>query len=69
MSAQLHLIMVGWWQHEPLNIVMNALDNHGFEAWRRLTNLCEPETASRFRGLLRELLGPPGPNIDGFTIP
>ena len=32
MSAQLHLILVGVLREEPVNIVINAPNNHGFEA-------------------------------------
>ena len=32
MSAQLHLIVVGVLREELLNMVINAPDNHGFEA-------------------------------------
>ena len=65
MSAQPHLILLGVLRDEPLNIVMNALDCRGFEAWRRLTKHHELATASRIRGLLWELLNPT-PTNDGF---
>ena len=50
-----------------LSTVMNAPDNHGFEAWRSLTNHCEPAAANRFCGLQRELSHPIKPTSKGFV--
>ena len=66
MRTQLYLIQGGVWRDEPLNVATNAPDNHGIEAWCRLTNLWQQ---AEFVDCCGELLVPLRPRNKRFIQP
>ncbi|CAK0792782.1 unnamed protein product, partial [Prorocentrum cordatum] len=55
-SQQLYYILLLLCRHHPLTTIVNAGENEGFQAWRKLVEYYEPNARSRIAGQLLNLL-------------
>ncbi|CAK0865359.1 unnamed protein product, partial [Prorocentrum cordatum] len=55
-SQQLYYILLLLCRQHPLTTIVNAGENEGFQAWRKLVEYYEPNARSRFAGQLLNLL-------------
>ncbi|CAK0843605.1 unnamed protein product [Prorocentrum cordatum] len=55
-SQQLYYILLLLCRQHPLTTIVNAVENEGFQAWRKLVEYYEPNARSRIAGQLLNLL-------------
>ena len=67
LDNQLYTVLQSVCEGEPFDIVLNAGQGNGLEAWRRLHKRFDPSTAGRHRNILGAIIRPPRQKLENLS--